>query len=804
MSLPAMPDLAAIEARAQALWDRTHIHEFDPDGPGEVFSVDTPPPYVSAAHLHVGHAMSYSQAEFVVRYQRRRGRRVYYPMGFDDNGLPTERYVEQAHAIDRSTVSRSEFRRLCLEETRRGAVAYETLWRALGLSVDWRHRYSTIDDRCRRISQASFLDLWRRGRIYRTAAPVQWDPLAQTSLSQADVETRARGGRLYEIAFADGARIATTRPELLPACVALYRHPDDARWSHLAGATVAVPLFDRAVPVLADTDVRPDFGTGLLMVCTFGDADDVERWRRDRLATRACLGPDGRLTADAGPYAGLPCAEARTRIVADLGDRVLGSSVVEQIVSVGERTGEPIEWQLRPHWMLRMLDLRDELAARAAELSFHPEHLRSRLDDWIRGLRQDWNLTRQRFYGVPFPVWFCTACGEAVGARDEDLPVDPLEDAPPVPACPAPGCGGPLAGDPDVMDTWMTSSLTPAIVTDAPGTPDRPLTLRVQAHEIIRTWLFTTLLKSHLHDAELPWSDVMISGWGLDERGRKISKRDLLNSDRYEPLAIIRRHGADALRYWAAGTHLGSDSRYSEKEVKTGRKVVLKLWNVARFLADNGLDPGPSPGPAPALDARPPEDRWLVQRMAEASRRAAAAFDRYDYAAAREVVDRFFWNDLADTWIELVKHRHRHPDDQPPGAVDAARATGSEALAVAVGLWAPFLPHVTEEIYQRLLRTGDDPVSVHVTPWPEPSGGPPVPEMPAILAVLGACRALRGDRRLPQGQEVGCLTVEADDDTWALLEPARPTLRAAARSESVRRGPGERPTAVAGLRVSLG
>jgi valyl-tRNA synthetase len=797
-----MPDLAAVEARAQALWDRTHIHDFDPDGPGDVFSVDTPPPYVSAAHLHVGHAMSYSQAEFVVRYQRRRGRRVYYPMGFDDNGLPTERYVEQAHDIDRSTVSRTEFRRLCLEETRRGAVVYETLWRALGLSVDWRHRYSTIDDRCRRLSQASFLDLWRQGRIYRTDAPVQWDPQAQTSLSQADVESRARRARLYEIAFSGEVRIATTRPELLPACVALYRHPEDARWSHLAGATVPVPLFGHEVPVLADTDVRPEFGSGLLMVCTFGDADDVERWRRDGLATRTCLGADGRLTAEAGPYAGLTVADARSRIVADLGDRMLGDRVVEQVVSVGERTGAPIEWQLRPHWMLRVLDLRDELAARAAELRFHPDHLRSRLDDWIRGLRHDWNLTRQRYYGVPFPIWFCTACGEAVGARDEDLPVDPLEDAPPVAACPAPGCGGELAGDPDVMDTWMTSSLTPAIVTDAPGTPDRPLTLRVQAHEIIRTWLFTTLLKSHLHDGELPWTDVMISGWGLDESGRKISKRDLLASDRYEPLVLIRRHGADALRYWAAGTQLGSDSRYSEKQVRAGRKVVLKLWNVARFLAEHGLAPaGGAPPPAP--DERPPEDRWLLARMAGAAGRAGAAFDGYDYAAAREAVDRFFWDDLADTWIELVKHRHRHTDAHPAGALDAARATGREALAVAVGLWAPFLPHVTEEIYQGLLRTDGDPVSVHVTPWPAPAVGPEPREMPGVLAVLGACRALRGDRRLPQGREVGCLTVEADDSTWALLEPVRPTLLAAARSESVRRGPGERATALPGLRVSL-
>jgi valyl-tRNA synthetase len=803
-----MPDLADIEARAQQLWDQSHIHDFDPDGSGPVFSVDTPPPYVSAAHLHVGHAMSYAQAEFVVRYQRRRGRRVFYPMGFDDNGLPTERYVEQAHGVDRATISRSEFRRLCLEETRRGAATYEALWRALGLSVDWRHRYSTIDDRCRRIAQASFLDLWRRGRIYRTDAPVQWDPQAQTSLSQADIETRPRQARLYEIAFSDGARIATTRPELLPACVALYRHPDDARWAHLDGARVTVPLFGHEVLVRADAGVRPDFGTGLLMVCTFGDGDDVERWRRDGLPARICLGPDGRLTAAAGKYQGETTADARRRIVADLGVRVLGSTVVDQVVSVGERTGEPIEWQMRPHWMLRVLDLRDELLTRSAALRFHPDHLRSRLDDWIRGLRHDWNLTRQRFYGVPFPVWFCTVdgCGGAVGADERALPVDPLEDRPPVAACP--DCGGGLAGDPDVMDTWMTSSMSPAIVTDPPGTPARPLTVRVQAHEIIRTWLFTTLVKAHLHDGALPWSDVMISGWGLDERGRKISKRALLNSDRYDPMAVIRRHGADALRFWAAGTHLGSDSRYSEREVRAGRKVVLKLWNVARFLDEHLLGtPGArqdaSPATSPPRVERPVEDRWLLHRLAATVERATAGFDRYDYAAAREATERFFWNDLADTWIELVKHRVRHPEDHPATALAAARATGRAVLGAVVGLWAPFLPHVTEEIYQRLLRGEGGPVSVHVTPWPRPAGCAEPPEMPAVLAVLHACRALRGERRLPQGQDVATLTVYADDGTWARLEPVRPTLLAAARAGEVQRGPAERATAFFDLRVDL-
>lgn len=797
MSLPATPDPATFEASARARWDRLRLDEFDPEAPGDIFSVDTPPPYVSAAHLHVGHAMSYAQADFIVRYQRRRGRRVFCPMGFDDNGLPTERYVEQAYQLDKTAISRSAFRRLCLEETSRRRADYEELWRALGLSVDWRHRYSTIDERCRRIAQESFLQLWRAGRIYRTDAPVQWDPVLRSSLSQADVEVRTRDAQLYEIVFDHGARVATTRPELLPACVALYRHPSDTRWSHLQAARVRVPIFGQSVPVLTDETVRREFGTGLLMVCTFGDADDVERWRRDRLDTRMCVGLDGRLTEAAGPYCGETVTAARRRILDDLGDAVLGAQRVTQHVSVGERSEAPIEWQLRPHWMLRVLDLQDDLLAASDRIRFHPPHAQARLDAWISGLRQDWNLTRQRFYGVPFPVWLCDNCGEAVGAREADLPLDPLEVRPPEQTCPS--CNGPLRGDPDVMDTWMTSSMSPWIVTDAPGTPSRPLTLRVQGHEIIRTWLFTTLVKSLLHDNELPWHDVAISGWGLDEQGRKIAKRSLLASNRYDPMAVIGSHGADALRAWAAGNRWGADARYSDAEVRAGRKLVRKLWNVARFVDQHGS----SRGEACPLGDRPPEDQWLVHRLGRTVVEATEEFDRYDYAAARDAIARFFWKDLADTWLELVKHRHFSPDLYSPAALRSAVVTGWEVLEVVVGLWAPFLPFVTEELYQRLFRGPADEPSVHAQAWPEPVAWPAPPVMTPILAILEAARAERSQSRQSQGLVLPTVIVDTDDQTWRLLQQAPLSVLAAARTRAMARGPATRATTLPGLRVTL-
>ncbi|HHO54192.1 MAG TPA: valine--tRNA ligase, partial [Deltaproteobacteria bacterium] len=598
IDLSASFDHLTLERDLAAAWDRLGLYRFDPDGEGEIFSVDTPPPYVSAAHLHVGHAMSYTQAEIVVRWHRMKGRRLFYPMGFDDNGLPTERYVEHTHKIDKASTTRAEFRALCLEETREGATSYTALWRSLGLSVDRSLGYSTIDDHCRATAQRSFLELLARGRIYRGHDPVLWDPSLQTALAQADLETKTRRQKLYTLRFSSPGGsplpIATTRPELLLACVALYHHPDDPRYAGLERALE--PLEQRRVPVLTDPGVDRDFGTGLMMVCTFGDGEDVRRWKRDGLPLRIRIGPDGRMTGDAGRWAGLSTPEARRRIVAELEVQGIleGFVMTEQAYPVAERSGAAVEWAMMPQWFLRVLDRKEALLKRSAELIWNPPWMRSRLDHWIEGLRWDWNLSRQRFYGVPFPVWLCTDCQRPVLARTEDLPVDPTEAPPPVAACPA--CGGSLQGDPDVMDTWMTSSMTPQINANWVGTEGRiagpmPMDVRVQAFEIIRTWLFYTLVKADLHHDALPWRQVMISGWGLNEQGKKISKRDLMHStdtsgfNRYDPAQVIARWGADALRHWAARTSLGQDSRYHTREVRAGRRVVVKLWNAARLAA---------------------------------------------------------------------------------------------------------------------------------------------------------------------------------------------------------------------------
>jgi valyl-tRNA synthetase len=814
------------EAAVRRLWETSDVYRYVP-GDGLEFTVDTPPAYVSADHLHVGHAMSYSQPDFVVRYRRMRGERVFYPMGFDDNGLPTERYVEETHGIRAADMPRAEFVALCLAETRRVGALYEDVWRRLGLSVDWSLRYSTIDERCQRTAQTSFLKLREAGYLRRAEDPVLWCPLDRTALAQADIEDSERAGVLHAITFhGAGGRpleIATTRPELLPACVALYHHPADARYAGLESATV--PLFGYQVPVRTDEAVDPEYGTGLMMVCTFGDGEDVLKWRRDRLGLRLAVTEDGRLSDLAGDFAGLTLAQARKAIVAALSESGLGGAEGKQIrhvVGVHERCGTPVEFQIRPQWFIAVRDHKDRFRARAAELDWIPPFMRRRLEDWIDGLKWDWNISRQRRYGVPFPVWFCDGCGEPVLARPEDLPVDPLADSPPADACPA--CGGTaFTGDPDVMDTWATSSLTPQINR---GWDSEPMSIRVQGFEIIRTWLFYTVVQSELNFGRLPWRSAMIAGWGLSEQGRKLSKRDLPGrgstaSTRYSPDSVMDQYGSDALRLWAAKGRSGTDLRYNEKDVRTGRKFTVKLWNVGRFLemnlpAMNGGEPGlagtelagtelagtapASTGPAgaaPAVEDRALVDRWMLSHLADTVTEATAAFDAYDYAQAFQVASRMFWSVYCDRYLEMIKDRSGEP---------SAQWTLWESYRVLLGLFAPFAPFVTEDMYQKFYRAGEGAVSLHVTSWPvaDPRWASDRMAGDQLAVILDATRALRSQQQLGGGTRLSTLTLQAHDQAaQALLDQVAEPLRLAARADAVRFGEAEYPSGVDGITVAI-
>ena len=802
----------AVEAAARALWEANDVYRYDRGGAGPVFSVDTPPPYVSAAHLHVGHAMSYSQPDFIVRYRRMRGERVFYPIGFDDNGLPTERYVEQAYGVRAVDMPRADFVALCLAETRRTAERYEDLWRRLGLSVDWSLRYSTIDARCQRTAQTAFVMLYRAGHLRRVQDPILWCPEDRTSLAQADVEDLERTSRLHTIRFG-GERdleIATTRPELLPACVALYHHPDDPRYAGLERAVV--PLFGYQVPVLADQDVDPEYGTGLMMVCTFGDNEDVLRWRRDHLELRLVVEPDGRLGPLAGRFAGLQVTQARSAVVQALDEAgLLVSSVpVRQVVGVHERCQTPVEFQIRPQWFVAVREHADRFLARAAELEWIPAFMRRRLEDWIDGLKWDWNISRQRRYGVPFPVWFCAACSAPVLARPGDLPVDPLTDQPPVTACPSCGAAE-LVPDQDVMDTWMTSSLTPQINDGwaLSGTDPAlaPMSLRVQAFEIIRTWLFYSVVQSELLFGRLPWRTALISGWGLNEQGKKLSKRDLDRSagpdgyNRYVPDDVMAKYGADALRLWATKGRIGTDLRYNEKDVRTGRKFTVKLWNVGRFLTLNlaGFDPA-GPGPAPA--ERNIVDRWLLSHLADAVTEVTGAFEAHDYMQAHQAASRMFWSIYCDRYIEMIKDR----TDEA-----SARWTLWESYRVLLGLFAPFAPFLTEHMYQRFYRAREEAVSLHLTRWPaadprwaDPRWAGDRSAVDQLAVILDATRVLRSGLRLGSSARLSQLTVQAHGEAaGVLLDQIAEPLRVAARADELVRGPAGHPSGVAGITVGI-
>ena len=801
MDFPKKYKPQEVEPRLQKFWEEQKIYKYDPDSDKPCFSVDTPPPYVSSAHLHVGHAMSYSQAEFIVRYKRMQGYNIFYPMGFDDNGLPTERYVEKKYKINKSKISRQEFIELCLKETRIGAQTYRDLWQALGISVDWSLTYSTIDERCRRTSQRSFIELARENLISRRDEPILWCYQCATAIAQADVETVEISSQLSNVAFLgpDGSEliISTTRPELIPACVSLYANPDDERYTSLIGTKVRVPLFDYEVEVRTDPDVDPTFGTGLMMVCSWGDMEDVIKWKRHNLDSRHVFNQYGRLNELAGPFAGMKIAEARKEILKSLDEKGLlkGSEPLAHNVGVHERCSTPVEFNHSLQWFAHVLDYKEELVERGRELAWYPDYMRVRYEDWVNGLQWDWCISRQRYYGVPFPVWYCKECEEPWFPEIESLPVDPTTD--PVPEGARCECGSKsFAGEQDVMDTWMTSSLTPLIIArwayDDDSLMERiyPQSIRVQAFEIIRTWLFYTVVKSHFHTDSLPWEDVMISGWGLDSKGKKMSKRE---GNFVEPMTMINKYSADALRYWSAGATLGNNLRFNDQDVKDGNRLIIKLWNAMRFVSNYLFDEDGNPLPLSPGEPTLP-DRWIVSRFMSTVKTATEYFDKYEYSHALNAVERLFFDEFCDNYLEIVKQRFWNPDQFPPEQVEAARYRLHSVLLGILKLLAPFMPYITEELYQIVFRPYGGPVSIHVSEWPvynESLSDAEAEEAGKLLVDV-----LTGVRRWKTSQQVHAyfplndMVITAEEAEKRLLGLIAGDIQAASHAESLEFGEG--------------
>ncbi|HEV7126977.1 MAG TPA: valine--tRNA ligase, partial [Ktedonobacterales bacterium] len=720
--LPTRYDFRQAEPDLAQHWATSDTYAYDPSSSRPTFSLDTPPATVSG-QLHLGHCYSYAQADVIARYRRMRGDNVFYPMGFDDNGLPTERYVEQTIGQRATDLGRAAFIAACLEQTHLAEDRFELLWRRLGLSIDWSYRYSTIAPEARRVSQWSFIQLHRAGLTYVQRAPALWCPECQTAIAQAEVDDTPLPARFTTIAFRlpDGAAlpIATTRPELLPACVAIFVHPADPRYQSLIGGAARTPLFDREVPILADEAADPIKGSGSVMCCTFGDASDVRWWRTHHLPLRGAIGRDGRLTALAGPYAGLPTIQARASILADLAaaGHILAQETIEHSVGAHERCGTPVEYLDTRQWFIRVLDHKDPLLAAGRRITWQPAHMRIRYEQWVEQLQWDWCISRQRYFGVPFPAWTCRACGETLLAELEQLPLDPHQTQPLHPCA----CGSQdFAPEPDVMDTWATSSCTPLIIGRWPDDPawfarHCPASLHPQGQDIIRTWAFYSIVKALYHTGDIPWHTIMISGHGLSADRHKISK----SKEHHEtgPLEVMERESADALRYWATSARTGADSPFNADTIATGRRLVTKLWNAARFAESRLADFTPSPEPPPALL---PTDRWLLARLARTIASATTELDGYEFAAARAEVERFFWSDLCDNYLELAKARLYSATSSATArvtATDGATANGTttdqlsrlaaqwtlyHALLAVLKLLAPYLPYITEAIYQGL------------------------------------------------------------------------------------------------------
>ncbi len=817
MTVPEKPSLDNVENKLIAQWDALGTYAFDRKATREnVFAIDTPPPTVSGS-LHMGHVFSYTHTDAVARFWRMRGKSVFYPMGWDDNGLPTERRVQNYFGVSCDpgvahdpnfvppfhgdvpkdhravAISRPNFIALCEELTHQDEKVFEDLFRRLGLSVDWSLLYTTISDHARRTSQDAFLRNLSRGEAYAQEAPTLWDVDFGTAVAQAELEDRERPGAFHDISFSHESGgeilIATTRPELIPACVALVAHPDDDRYKPFFGTMVRTPLFDVAVPVLAHELAQIDKGTGIAMVCTFGDLTDVVWWRELNLPTRPIIGRDGRILTQApdgmtsatglehyATLAGKSVKQAQTAIVEMLrtsGDLRGEPKPLVHPVKFYEKGDRPLEIVTSRQWYIRNggrdADLRAALLTRGDQLAWHPEFMQHRYSNWVDGLNGDWLVSRQRYFGVPVPLWYrLNAAGEPdysnpLVPEASRLPIDPSTDVPSEFTEAQRGVPGGFVGDADVLDTWATSSLTPQIAgrwLDDPAMFNNvfPMDVRPQGHDIIRTWLFATTVRSHFEHSVAPWRNAALSGWILDPDRKKMSKS---KGNVVTPIDLFEQYGSDAVRYWAASARPGVDTAFSEDQMKVGRKLATKLLNATKFVLGAG---------EVSADVVPTEplDVAMLQRLSVVINDATTAFEAFDYARALERTESFFWW-FCDDYLELVKMRAYGTTDISA----SARAALQRALSVMQRLFAPHIPFATEEVWSWWKQN-----SIHLAQWPtvaEITGDTKHIDafemmLDSACNVIGVIRRTKTEAKLSQRAEVEYTSVSATDAQIALLK----------------------------------
>ena len=692
-----------VEKRIRSFWEKEKIYKFDSKRKGKIFSIDTPPPTVSGK-MHIGHAFSYAHEDFIARFHRMKDN-VFYPFGTDDNGLPTERLIERLKNVKSKNMPRSEFIKICLKTLKEIIPDFIEDWKKLGVSCDYDISYSTIDENSRRISQKSFIELFKKGLVYRKEFPTIWCPECQTAIAQAELEDKQEESKFSTLKFkVDGKDllIATTRPELLGACVGVFVNPKDKRYKSLVGKKAKVPLFNFEVPILEDESADIEKGTGVLMICSYGDKFDVDAINRHRLESKLILDKAGKIKE--GNYKGLKVKEARAKILEDLKNAglIVKQDNISHVVNVHDKCGTEIEFLTTEQWFIKILDKKKELINQGGKIKWHPEFMLKRYENWVDGLEWDWSISRDRHFGIPIPVWYCKNCNEIILVDINKLPVDPLQTK-----MKCPKCGKQAIAEEKVLDTWATSSLTPQIALSlADGKIKIPFSLRPQAHDIIRTWAFYTIVKSLYHENKIPWNNVMVSGF-VTLGGHKMSKS---KGTGIQPQEVLENYGADALRFWAAGSKLGEDLDYQEKDLVTGKKFLTKLHNASRFVFMNLEDfDGKKPNKLEKID-----ELFLI-RLNDLIKNCTDSFENYEYSKSKMDVERFFWNMFADNYLEIVKKRVYNDKGSRR---KSAQYTLYKSLLVILKLIAPIMPFVTEEIYQSYFRKKEVIKSIHLSEWP--------------------------------------------------------------------------------------
>tara|TARA_Y100000310_G_scaffold325742_1_gene389725 strand:+ start:18704 stop:21094 length:2391 start_codon:yes stop_codon:yes gene_type:complete len=743
-----------VEEKIKKFWEKNQIYKFNPNSTKEIYSVDTPPPTVSG-RIHMGHSFSDSQQDFFVRYKRMRGFNVLNPFGTDNNGLPTLRLVEKEKGVRSKDMTREEFIELSNKTiTEEFIPEFLNDVKSLGISADYTLFYSTIDEHSRSISQKSFIDLYKQGREYRIEAPALWCTKCQTTIAQVELEDRDIESKFNDIVFkVNGKKIivSTTRPELLPATVAVFVNPKDKRYHNLVGKKAKVPLFNFEVPILEDEKADPEKGTGVVMCCTFGDQTDMEWQKEHKLKIKTAITKDGKMTSLARKYRGMEIKQAREKILEDLKKQKLlvKQKDIVHPVNVHERCGTEIEFIHSKQWFVKYLDLKKDMLKWGKEIKWYPEYMRHRYNNWVKGLKWDWCISRQIPFGIPFPVWYCKKCDEVILAEEKDLPVDPLENKPPIKECPK--CKSKkFIPEKDVMNTWATSALTPTIVKDLlKGTKaynkikNKPMNIRRNGHDIITFWDFNTIVKSQLHYKINPWKELFINGWILGKDGKKMSKS---KNNTVSPQEIIKQWGADVLRYLSASSSLGEDLPFPEKELVAGKRLVTKLFNATKFVFMNLKD---YKGNKPKKFEK--ADEQFLSKLNSVVKSATDSFDKYEYSKAKAEVEKFFWHDFADNYLEIVKNRiYNAKGDKKI----SAQYTLHRSLITILKLIAPTMPFITEEIYQTYFKKSEKSESIHISDWPEYEKPKPTKELGTFYQTLTKVRQEKSKKQKSMRAEI--------------------------------------------------